>query len=306
MSKKQNLMEQFRNIGLMGRPGNTTVVDTLEYLRDRLILRGLHVILDEDTAALMPDSGLQVCSRAMLGESCDLIIVVGGDGSLLHAARNLARFKKPVLGINRGHLGFLTDVSPDEIDAKLGAVLAGDYRIDQRSLLSLEVRSGGSRVGEGIALNDVVLQAGKAVHMLEFELYIEGQFVYRQRSDGLIIATPTGSTAYALSGGGPIMHPRLDAVVLVPMHPHTLSSRPIVVDGNSEIKILICSENLLPLVSADGQPGIALRGGDWVYITKHPHRLQLLHPPGYDFYAACRTKLGWSSHLTDPRKGSNN
>jgi NAD+ kinase len=293
-------MEQFRNIGLMGRPGNSSVVDTLDYLRRYLQLQGLNVILDEDTAALMPDAaaGLQVCSRNLLGEACDLVIVVGGDGSLLHAARVLARFRTPVLGVNRGRLGFLTDISPDEIDAKVGAVLAGKYTTDQRSLLNLEVRSGGNPVGEGNALNDIVLQAGKSVHMIEFELYIEGQFVYRQRSDGLIIATPTGSTAYALSGGGPIMHPKLDAVVLVPMHPHTLSSRPIVVDGNSEIKIQILTKDLTPQVSCDGQTGTSLRAGDWIYITKHPHKLQLIHPPGQDFYAACRTKLGWSNHLT--------
>ncbi len=292
-------MEQFRNVGLIGRPGNTTVADTLDYLLRFLEGRGVKVIFDEDTAAVMSRPGLQVCSRAMLGEVCDLVIVVGGDGSLLHAARALARFNKPMLGINRGRLGFLTDVSPDEIDSKVAAVLAGDYVIEQRFMLNMEVKSDGNPLGEGIALNDVVLYAGKSVHMIEFELYIEGQFVYRQRSDGLIIATPTGSTAYALSGGGPIMHPRLDAMVLVPMHPHTLSSRPIVVDGNSEVKLLMCTEGINPMVSCDGQPGNSLRTGDWVYVNKHPFKLRLLHPPGHDFYAACRTKLGWSSHLTN-------
>lgn len=292
-------MEQFRNVGLIGRPGNTTVVDTLDYLQRFLEGRGLHVIYDEDTAALMQRPGLQVGTRNVLGEASDLVIVVGGDGSLLHAARSLARFNKPVLGINRGRLGFLTDVSPDEIEAKVGAVLDGDYVIEQRFMLNMDVKSDGSPVGEGIALNDVVLYAGKSVHMIEFELHIEGHFVYRQRSDGLIIATPTGSTAYALSGGGPIMHPRLDAMVLVPMHPHTLSSRPIVVDGNSEVKLLVHSTDINPMVSCDGQPGISLRAGDWVYVNKHPFKLRLLHPPGHDFYAACRTKLGWSSHLTN-------
>lgn len=291
-------MEQFRNVGLMGRPGNTSVSDTLEYLLHFLEGRGVKVIFDEDTAAVLPHrSDLQVGTRAMLGEACDLVIVVGGDGSILHAARALARYNKPLLGINRGRLGFLTDVSPSDIESKVGAVLDGDYAVEQRFLLNMEVKSGGQPVGEGIALNDVVLYAGKSVHMIEFELYIEGQFVYRQRSDGLIIATPTGSTAYALSGGGPIMHPRLDAMVLVPMHPHTLSSRPIVVDGNSEIKLLMCTEIINPMVSCDAQPGLSLRAGDWVYVNKHPFKLRLLHPPGHDFYAACRTKLGWSSHL---------
>lgn len=292
-------MDTFRNIGLMGRPGNSSVADTLLYLQRFLEQRGLTVMVDEDTAALMARSDVQVCSRSMLGEACDLVIVVGGDGSLLHAARALVRSNKPVLGINRGRLGFLTDVSPDEIERKVGAVLDGDYVIEQRFMLNMQVKSEGNPLGEGIALNDVVLYAGKSVHMIEFELYIEGQFVYRQRSDGLIIATPTGSTAYALSGGGPIMHPRLDAMVLVPMHPHTLSSRPIVVDGNSEIKLLMCTEEINPMVSCDAQTGISLRAGDWVYVNKHPFKLRLLHPPGHDFYAACRTKLGWSSHLTN-------
>lgn len=291
-------MEQFRNVGLIGRPGNTTVADTLEELQRFLESRSIKVIFDEDTAAMLPHrSDLQVGTRTMLGEACDLIIVVGGDGSLLHAARSLARFNKPLIGVNRGRLGFLTDVSPQDITSKLDAVFAGDYSIEQRFMLSMEVKASGSPLGESIALNDVVLHAGKSVHMIEFELYIEGQFVYRQRSDGLIIATPTGSTAYALSGGGPIMHPRLDAMVLVPMHPHTLSSRPIVVDGNSEIKLLMCSEGITPMVSCDGQTGLSLRAGDWVYVNKHPFKLRLLHPPGHDFYEACRTKLGWSSHL---------
>ena len=293
------IKDSFRNIGLVGRPQSSLVVDTLNLLEEYLIHEGLTVIYDEDTAAMMHKTGLQVSSRALLGEVCDLVIVVGGDGTLLHAARSLARYNVPVLGVNRGRLGFLTDINPDEVISKVSAVLNGQYSTDQRFLLNLEVRSNGSRVGEALALNDVVLHAGKSVHMLEFELYIEGQFVYKQRSDGLIVATPTGSTAYALSGGGPIMHPRLDAIVLVPMHPHTLSSRPIVVDGDSEIKIRISETTLLPLVSPDGQTGLSLSTGDWVYITKHPFKLKLIHPAGYDFYAACRTKLGW----VNPIKG---
>jgi NAD+ kinase len=292
-------MEQFRNIGIIGRPDSAKVVETLAHLQSYLEKRGLRVILDEDTVSMMPAAHIQTATRQILGEVCDLIIVVGGDGTLLHAARTLVRYNKPVLGVNRGRLGFLTDVSPHELEAKLDAVLAGDYFIENRFMLSMETRTEGTPSSEGVALNDVVLYAGKMVHMIEFELYIEGQFVYSQRSDGLIIATPTGSTAYALSGGGPIMHPKLDAMVLVPMHPHTLSSRPIVVDGNSEIKLLMCAENIYPMVSCDGQTGLSLRQGDWVYVKKYPFKLKLLHPPGHDFYEACRTKLGWSSHLTN-------
>ena len=291
------MSDNFRNIGLIGRPGRSSVIDTLNLLEQYLLSEGLTVIYEDNTAQLMQREGLQVSSRLLLGEVCDLVIVVGGDGSLLHAARALARYKTPVLGVNRGRLGFLTDISPDEVIAKVAEVLKGNYTTDQRFLLNLEVRSAGNPTGEALALNDVVLHAGKSVHMIEFELYIEGQFVYRQRSDGLIVATPTGSTAYALSGGGPIMHPKLDAIVLVPMHPHTLSSRPIVVNGDSEIKIRITDTTLKPLVSPDGHSGISLNAGDWVYITKHPFKLKLIHPPGYDFYAACRTKLGWGNPI---------
>ena len=281
-------MEWFRNVGLMGRPGNTAVADTLLDVQRFLEQEGRHVIFDEDTAALLPSrNNIQVSSRQSLGEACDLVTVVGGDGPLLHAART-----------NRGRLGFLTDVAPREIEAKVGAVLRGDFAEDKRFLLHAEVRRDGEPLGDMLALNDVILHTGKTVHMIEFELYVEGEFVYRLRSDGLIVCTPTGSTAYALSGGGPILHPRLDAMGPVPMHAHTLSSRPIVVDGDSEIKIQVLSD-IPPRVSADGQPGQMLEAGDWVYVRKHPFKLRLIHPPGHDFYAACRTKLGWNSHLSN-------
>lgn len=284
----------FRNIGLIGRTGKASVVDTLSLLYEHLIAKGLHPILDEETAALVPMKDVQIVSRVLLGEVCDLVIVVGGDGSLLHAARTLVRYTTPVIGINRGRLGFLTDISPSEALYKLDQVLAGHHTLDRRFLLQLEVRSGGQVKHEAIALNDLVLHAGKSVHMIDFELSIDGHYVYRQHSDGLIIATPTGSTAYALSAGGPIMYPTMDAIAIVPMHPHTLSSRPIVVGGESEIKIEIRDNRVLPMVSADGQNSIALQIGDWLHIRKHPFKLSLLHPPGYDFYAACRTKLGWN------------
>jgi len=286
----------FRNIGLIGRPGKSSVVDTLRLIHDHINKQGLNPIFDEATAELADLTSVQVISRPLLGEVCDLVIVVGGDGSLLHAARVLARHQTPVLGVNRGRLGFLTDVSPDEVLFKLDQVLKGEYSLDKRFLLHMEIRSGGRVTHEGVALNDVVLHAGKSVHMIDFELNIDGHFVYRQHSDGLIIASPTGSTAYSLSAGGPIMHPSMHGIVIAPMHPHTLSSRPIVIGSESEIKIKIKDTRVHPMVSADGQTSVTLEEGDLLHIRKHPFKLCLIHPPGYDFYAACRTKLGWSHY----------
>lgn len=290
-------MEPFRNIGIMGRDG-PGVVETLRRLVDYLLTRNLNVILGDEIAELVSDQQLRVCSRKMIGEICDLIIVVGGDGSLLGAARMLARYNVPVLGVNRGRLGFLTDVSPEEIEARVGDVLDGQYTQEKRFLLDALVSRDGDPIGVADALNDVVVNSGTSAKMIEFELYIEGEFVYRQRSDGLIISTPTGSTAYSLSGGGPIMHPRLDAVVLVPMFPHTLSARPIVVDGNSEIKIIICDSNTVQVpVTCDGQVNLTAQPGDTVYVRKKPHKLKLIHPLDHSFYASCRDKLGWHSWL---------
>jgi NAD+ kinase len=232
----------------------------------------------------------------MMGEIVDLVIVVGGDGSLLGAARSLATSNVPVLGVNRGNLGFLTDISPDDFEKQVSDVLEGRYVVDKRFLLDVIVKRGGSPIAEATALNDTVLHPGKATRMIEFELWIEGQYVYTQRSDGLIVSTPTGSTAYALSAGGPLMHPKLDALVLVPMFPHTLSSRPIVVEGNSELKLVISENNeTYPSISCDGQTSITLAPGDTITIHKKPQKLRLLHPLDYDFYGTCRTKLGWSS-----------
>ncbi len=291
-------LESFRNIGLLGRMGSVQVVDTLKRLKSFLLERGCSVILEEATATVMPGHGMQVSSRKMLGEICDLVIVVGGDGSLLGAARALAGAKVRVLGVNRGRLGFLTDISPQEIEAQVAEVLDGKYIEESRFLLNAWVKRNGEPIASGSGLNDIVLHPGKSTRMIGFELYIEGQFVHSQRSDGLIVATPTGSTAYALSAGGPIMHPRLDAMVLVPMFPHTLSSRPIVVDGNAEIKIVIGDQNeTYPHVSCDGQTHITCAPGDTVTISKKPQRLRLIHPLDHDFYKTCRDKLGWASTL---------
>ncbi|WP_168013590.1 NAD(+) kinase [Halomonas salinarum] len=293
-------MTTFKNIGLIGRMGSAKVVETLKRLIRFLDDGGYHVILEDRTATVMLDHGQQEASRRMLGEICDLVIVIGGDGSLLGAARALCRSGTPVLGVNRGRLGFLTDISPSELEDKVGEVLAGRYTIEERFLLDAEVYRHDALVGSAEALNDVVMHPGKAVRMIEFELFIDDQFVYSQRSDGLIIATPTGSTAYSLSGGGPIVHPSIDAITLVPMFPHTLSSRPIVIDARSEIRIHIGETNeAYPHVSCDGQTRVVSKPDDVLYVRQKPERLKLVHPLGHNFYEVCRSKLGWSSRLGD-------
>lgn len=294
-------MSEFKTIGLIGRlETSDRAVYSIKRLIRFLSEIGLDIVLDKDTAASLPDHNLPQVTREQLGKTCDLVIVVGGDGSLLGAARALVAHNVPLLGVNRGRLGFLTDISPDEIERRVGEVLSGKYMIESRFLLDMAVHREGELIGGGDALNDVVLHPGRFIRMIEFELYIDGQFVYGQRSDGIIISTPTGSTAYALSGGGPLMHPKLDAVVLVPMNPHTLSSRPIVVDGNSEIKILVGEHNTAnPHVTCDGQTHVVTKPGDEIHVHKKPNKLQLIHPMNHNFYETCRTKLGWASHLVE-------
>lgn len=295
-------MQQFKTVGIVGRrEANEEVADTLNQLVTYLQARKLNVVLEENAAKVLSVGGLTVHSHDELGSQCDLAIVVGGDGSMLTAARALAKHQVPVVGINRGGLGFLTDISPDELEARLDEVFAGQYTTESRFMLHTKVRPNEESTqdnGYGQALNDIVLSSGKSARMIEFELYIDDQFVYSQRSNGLIVSTPTGSTAYALSGGGPIMHPNLDAIVLVPMFPHTLTARPVVVDGNSRIKIVPGSlHDTYPMISCDGHHNFTIAPGDEVFIRKMEDLLTLVHPLSHDFYESCRSKLGWGSRL---------
>jgi NAD+ kinase len=298
-------MDQFRRVGLIGRKGNQQVIETLAILVSFLRARGSTVVLEADTHAMLASvlSDVQVCHRGELGKHCDLVIVVGGDGSMLGAARTLSTQRVPVLGINRGSLGFLTDISPDEIEPLVGEVLSGHYTLEERFLLDAHVARNSKVIARGDALNEVVLHRGASLRMIEFALHLDGHFVYSQHSDGLVISTPTGSTAYALSGGGPILHPSLDAIALVPMFPHTLTSRPIVVAGNSEIRIVLGTMGVeegrvgQAELSCDGQMHIPLQAGDVVHVQKKAEKLQLIHPLSHNYYETCRTKLGWGSRL---------
>ena len=290
----------FTRIGLLGRPQQDGLAPVLTELLALLAERSCDVLMEDRLDEVLPGHGQALAPRESIGEQVDMAIVVGGDGSLLGAARTLAKYGTPVLGVNRGRLGFLTDITPEQISSQVPAVLDGHYDAEQRFLLDVYLERGGDVIGRADALNDVVVNSGSTAQMIEIELYIDGDFVYRQRGDGLIVASPTGSTAYSLSGGGPIMHPALDAVALVPMYPHALSSRPIVVDGNSEIRIDILGRNRIhPPVTCDGQVHLTARPADSVMVRKKPHKLTLLHPVGHSFYASCRDKLRWASALVN-------
>jgi NAD+ kinase len=291
-------MTQFGKIGLVGRPGHSGVVETLQRLLSFLGNKQLKVILDSQTAKLVEGHGQQECEREELSALCDLIIVVGGDGSMLNTAKHMVKDQVPVIGINRGRLGFLTDILPDELESGISEVLDGNYSIESRFLLDTSIRRKDQTQYLGSALNDVVLHPGKAAQIIEFELFVDDKFVYSQESDGLIVATPTGSTAYALSAGGPIMHPDLNAVVLVPMYPHSLGNRPLVVGGDAEIRIVVSvAESLKPQVSCDGQVLYTAKAGDEILVSKKESPLQLIHPHNHSFYQACQSKLGWGNRL---------
>jgi NAD+ kinase len=294
------MQSSFNTVGLVGRSEQRGIRDVLGELLPLLEARDLEVLLEDGLESEAPSHGCRLATRDEIGQVADLVIVVGGDGSLLSAARTLAKYDTPVLGVNRGRLGFLTDITPDEIEQQVPAVLGGEYVAEKRFLLDATLCREQQVVGRADALNDVVVNSGTSAQMIELELYIDDTFVYRQRADGLIVSTPTGSTAYSLSGGGPIMHPDLDAVVLLPMFPHALSSRPIVVDGDSAIRIDILSRNRIhPPVTCDGQVNMTARPGDSVHIAKKPHALTLLHPLGHSFYASCRDKLRWGDALVN-------
>lgn len=285
----------FKKIGLIGRQRSAGTVDTLLTLKKFLQKRQLHLVIEEETAQTLPPDTIPTIAREQLGKQSDLVIVVGGDGSMLSAALTVVNDNVPVLGINRGRLGFLTDIHPREVEQKIAEVLDGKYREEKRFLLTSEIHFQGNVLNREDALNDVVLQQGDVAHMIEFEIHINDEFVCTQRADGLIVATPTGSTAYALSGGGPIIHPTMNAIVLVPMFPHTLSSRPIVTEGNTPIKIHITKNNeTSPHISCDGHQRIPVAPGSFIQIKKKAEQLRLIHPLDYNYFQTLRTKLHWA------------
>jgi NAD+ kinase len=289
------MSQNFTTIGLIGRQGMIDVSDTLTAVLDHLHAGGFTVLVEEETAKSLKGRQCNYFSRTHLQGQVDLLIVVGGDGSLINAAHNAVEHDIPVLGINRGRLGFLTDIHPQDLEEEISEVLAGHYQEEKRFLLNATITLRGNKVQTGIALNEVVLMPGNVARMIEFSITIDDQFVCGQRADGLIAATPTGSTAYALSGGGPILHPQLDAIVLVPMFPHTLSARPIVVHANSHIVIHIDTYSLAsPWLSCDGLARLSVPIDADISIKKNSKALRLIHPLKYNYFETLRTKLHWN------------
>ena len=289
---------KFNTIGLFGTHQKPLVAETVLRTKNLLESWNCRVIVETVTASALAEKPKEIGDLDLLGKNCDLVITIGGDGNLLNAARHLSLHNVPVLGINRGQLGFLTDISPDAVEPMLKAIFAGEYQESKCFLIEGEIKRDGKRVCHGNALNDIVLFPGDIAQMIEFELHINSTFVYSQRSDGLIISTPTGSTAYALSAGGPIIQPNLNALVLVPKLPHTLTSRPLVIDADSVISLSIPEYNKLePKLSFDGQHHFSLSIGDEVTIKKQSAPLRLIHPKEYNYYRVLRTKLQWGTQL---------
>ena len=283
---------KFQHIGVIAKPHAPRLKRTLQLLCKFLVSKRLEVYTDSNSAKVL---GTEPCTYKQMAKNCELAIVVGGDGSLLHAARKMIRHDIPLVGVNLGRLGFLVDISPDRMEESLSSILRGEYVEDRRFLLQADI--GADR--QLLALNDVVLHKWNIARMIEFETSINGKFVDSQRSDGIIVSTPTGSTAYALSGGGPLLEPSLDAIVLVPICPHRLSNRPIVVHGSSEISIDTCgrTEPSHVRVTCDGQSCEKLNPGDKLVIRKYPKSIRLFHPQNHDHFNLLRAKLGWGGHL---------
>jgi len=286
-------MRTFKRIALIANSRAHEVKETVAAVVRFLTGRGLTVVLDEFCASLLPGSGLPTASDQP-PSSCDLAITIGGDGTMLRAARVLADHDVPLLGINRGRLGFLADIPADSVETRLGQILDGHYVEDERFQLHCSVVRAGSVVAESDAFNDVIIQKWNIAKLVQLETFVDDCLLHSQRADGMIIASPTGSTAYALAGGGPILHPSLNALVLVPICPHTLSNRPIVISGDSRITVVVGTPEIdRAHLTCDGDIICELQTHDRVNIHKKDRSIRLIHPLDHDHFSILRAKLNW-------------
>ncbi len=287
----QAVSKEFKKVALIGLYADDRVAEPMKLVASHLTKAGVEVLAVPDAA---DDLGLPGFDGNALPGGTDLIVAVGGDGTMLHAAALAGDADVPLLGINRGRLGFLTDVLPADMLESLDRIMDGDYSRESRLRLKAMLRLADGTERTALALNDIVLQRRDTGRMLDFETRIADRYVNTHMGDGLIVATPTGSTAYALSCAGPIIEPRLDAVVVVPICPHTLSDRPIVIPANQHIEItLLQREDTNAEVSVDGHALGEIQPEDRLLIAESPSRITLIHPPGYDYYEILRSKLHW-------------
>ena len=284
----------FNKIGLITNSGVTAVKSTLQELFDYLESRDKQIILNPCCAELISTNNHEVVDGEELGKHCDLVIAIGGDGTMLMASHLLCDFDVPLLGVNLGHVGFLADIPADDIERNMDEILNGHYVEDVRFLLRGQVFREQKCVYEGYAFNDVIIQKWNIAKLIELETHVNGTLVHNQRADGMIVSTPTGSTAYALSGGGPILHPSLDALVLVPICPHSLSNRPIVIDGNSVVDLVVGTPEIdHARLSCDGEIVLELMAADRVQIRKKDRMVRLIHPAHHNHFNTLRNKLRW-------------
>lgn len=266
----------------------------LERIAHFLMDQGCDVVVEADTAANMGlNNNYSTMDVAAIGTSCDVCVVLGGDGTMLGIGRKMAQFGVPLIGINQGRLGFITDIPLDNFEATLQPMLAGIFEEDHRSLMQARVMRGGSCVFSALAMNDVVVNRGATAGMVELRVEVDGHFVANQRADGMIIATPTGCTAYALSAGGPLIHPSIPGWVLVPIAPHTLSNRPIVLPNVSEVVIELVSGRDAS-ANFDMQSLATLMLGDRIVVTRSQYQVRFLHPKGWTYFDTLRQKLHWN------------
>ena len=294
------MKSQFRQVALIGKYQAVSTGATgassrhaLEEIAHFLMDEGCDVVLEADTASNMGINGYAVMDVAAIGASCDLCLVVGGDGTMLGIGRKMAQYGVPLIGINQGRLGFITDIPFHEFRTTLKPMLAGEYDEDHRSLMNARVMRDGHCVFSAVAMNDVVVNRGATSGMVELRVEVDGHFVANQRADGLIIATPTGSTAYSLSAGGPLLHPSIPGWVLVPIAPHTLSNRPIVLANVTEIAIEIVAGRDAS-ANFDMQSLATLMHGDRIVVTRSEYQVRFLHPKGWTYFDTLRQKLHWN------------
>ena len=284
----------FRTVALIGKYRSREIAASLLELAGFLSQRGVEVLLEEATAGAVGANGYLVAGYEKIGERAELAVILGGDGTMLNAARQLARFDVPLVGINQGRLGFMTDIALDDMIESITALLDGKFSRERRFLLDSEVLRDGEVAYQTLALNDVVVNKGDLGRMIELEVKVDAELIHVLRADGLIVSTPTGSTAYALSANGPILHPSVQGIAIVPLCPHALSNRPITVSDSSTIDITLPPPHDAR-VHFDGQTSFDARAGDVVRMRRSSHGVTLLHPPGYSYFAMLREKLHWSA-----------